>query len=538
MPTREIELDFNSPFNCYDVVEHDGYVYFAGQHYDGNASFADGEGPGLFRRERLGSGVPAAVAGSSTYRFYALTSFGGNLVALGCLTADVAALAGSTPAISWNANPPPDLYVFVSADGLTWTSYNMGQLETALGTADEEDGQYPGSLQNLLMETAATWVRGLTQYGVACVRIVIGSNVITWTGTAPPMVASAGSSRYGGITTAHGCTYLTTGRYQVEFREGLLVVHDTTATGSDSLLARGPVLADDDPTTLAPSSMTALVEFTGGVMMAAGNYYGRWVLVFSPDPDTGDDVDSKIGALTMPHLPRSEPLTVDCSKLATIEKADDDTNSRWYDRTLGGDDPMCVRFAEGMAYVIQKTDMFDTDAGIDTQPVFRVPLVDFPAPVDVDGRRVWIPGPGTAPGAGDSADSYSESLAYRVETGDKFVYFQHDFGENVNWVRLGFHEMDLTVARAVLCGVRGDSSDAVNDLDTYLPVDPLHNVLLPAPAQVVDVVVIVRGAWPGGYDYDWDYYIYGGWEYDSYYSGATAADVIGPVSLVGHVEEA
>ena len=148
MATQTIAKAFDSPFVCYDIVQFGAHTWWAGEYCPRNANYAAGAGPGLFQRLRGATGVPTPVAGSETYRFYALTVFDGKLVAFGCLTADVLALlipsylSDDGAPIRWWHNPPLDLYVFTSSNAVpartsAWThrlgagSYNLVAARTS-----------------------------------------------------------------------------------------------------------------------------------------------------------------------------------------------------------------------------------------------------------------------------------------------------------------------------------------------------------------------------------------------------------------------
>ena len=524
MASRVLEKAFDSPAMFYDIAQFHHNTWWAGQHYDANADFAAGAGPGLFRRFVGDTSVPVAVAGSEAYRFYALTTFDDKLVGLGCLTADITVLAGATPALKWYNNTPPDIYVFESDDGLTWNEHLVGEIETDLGT----DGStsypgYPGSLQNTLMESACRWVESVTLDDNPCIRMCTGTNIVQWTGNAPPTYTAL-TQRASGIATASGRDYLTGDRYWIEYREGLLVMHDTTATSGTSLLVRAPLAGDGQQTFVSPLSSTARITFADGVMMAAGHGYGHWVLIFSPTADADEDEDSHLGALLMHRLPR-EPLTIEVDNITALAKPVGDANTRWFDRVLGGDDPMFVRFAEGNAYVFQTTDMYQQDAGLDTVPVFQVPMIDYVGPVGLHACRVtWTDGSGDSPtlgaarvtwrdGSGSSPTLSASRVTWRagitIAGGDKKIVYTATFDQEMTHIRIAFHEKDLTDAEGVTVGVRDNAATAaVTDWESYDPVASLHNHRMNEPATAVDIVFVVP-----------------------------AGQIIGPPTVTGHTED-
>jgi len=289
-------------------------------------------------------------------------------------------------------------------------------------------------------------------------------------------------------------------------------------------------------------------NFTGGILQAMGYGYGTMVLVFSPDEVAGVEVDSRIGAFLLPCLPM-RTVTIDASKIDYLTRPENDTNTRWYARH-DKEDPMLVRFVEGKAYIHQRTDCRDVDyfgtgvtqadTGLDTVPVFEIPLVDVdgtetkPALGEVavhayrikwadgtgdgqtgdgptvDAARVdWSDGTGSGPTVEATGVTWHGGLTTDVGAGDSLIVFSHTFDTPVSHVRVSFHSMPVIAdVEALQCGVRVDSTADGDDLGSYDPVTPFHNYRLREPGTVVDVAFVV----PFG-------------------------DVVGPATLVGHKEK-
>ena len=584
MATQTIAKAFDSPFVCYDIAQFGAHTWWAGEYCPGNVNYAAGAGPGLFQRLRGATGVPTPVAGSETYRFYALTVFDGKLVAFGCLTADVLALPipsylrDDGAPIRWWHNPPPDLYVFTSSNGTTWSSYNCGQLQSELGDFyGYSNFHFPGSIENVIIRATLRWVHTQTDSGIPCVRLGVGEHVLTWTGVNPVQVSTV-VGRIWGIGATPWATYLFScklsgdpvgfERWWAEYAEGQLWIHDAGGAASQSLYLMIPTAAQS--ASVLWGSIPILphrADFTGGILRAMGYGYGTMVLVFSPDEVAGVEVDSRIGAFLLPCLPM-RTVTIDASKIDYLTWSE---HTRWYARH-NKVDPMLVRFAEGKAYIHQRTDCRDVgyfgtgvtqpDTGLDTVPVFEVPLVDVdgtetkPAlgEVAVHAYRIkWVDGTGDGPtgdgptvdaarvdwsngtgdgqtGGGPTVDAaradwsdgtgsgptveaagvtWHGGLTTDVGAGDSLIVFSHTFDTPVSHVRVSFHSMPVIADVEVLqCGVRVDSTADGDDLGSYDLVTPFHNYRLREPGTVVDVAFVV----PFG-------------------------DVVGPATLVGHKEK-
>ena len=584
MATQTIAKAFDSPFMCYDIAQFGAHTWWAGEYCPGNVNYAAGAGPGLFQRLRGATGVPTPVAGSETYRFYALTVFDGKLVAFGCLTADVLALlipsylSDDGAPIRWWHNPPLDLYVFTSSNGTTWSSYNCGQFQFELGDPySYSNVHYLGSIGNVIIRATLRWVHTQTDSGIPCVRLGVGEHVLTWTGVNPVQVSTV-VGRIWGIGATPWATYLFSHRlsgdpvrferWWAEYAEGQLWIHDAGGAASQSLYLMTPTAAQS--ASVLWGSIPILphrADFTGGILRAMGYGYGTMVLVFSPDEVTKSKVGSRIGALLLQRLP-TRTVTIDASKIDYLTWSE---HTRWYARH-NKVDPMLVRFAEGKAYIHQRTDCRDIgysgtgvvqpDTGLDTVPVFEVPLVDVdgtetkPAlgEVAVHAYRIkWVDGTGDGPtgdgptvdaarvdwsngtgdgqtGGGPTVDAaradwsdgtgsgptveaagvtWHGGLTKDVGAGDSLIVFSHTFDTPVSHVRVSFHSMPVIADVEVLqCGVRVDSTADGDDLGSYDPVTPFHNYRLREPGTVVDVAFVV----PFG-------------------------DVVGPATLVGHKEK-
>lgn len=296
-----LKVLYDAPFMLFDVTRYKGRYFFVGEPWDLSPYFEGGRGPTLWYADAYDE-LPKPVPESRKYRFYAITVFRDELLALGCYTRDIL-----KPGLESAYSPIPPLYLFASRDGLKWyVACELGDIES--GGVEDEDWVDRWTVGNILMEGNRQFTHAVHD-GIPVVYVTTGHCLVRWDGVRH--VVYSFPTAIGNCAVWGGKVYVAVDRTgEVVVSEGVVLFYYNTSGMSDSLYVTQASYGDP------PVSMIGggepLIRTVNGEIIGVRRAWGWWIFFVNPyrQSELNGELPQRFGYIRMRRLP-PYPITID-----------------------------------------------------------------------------------------------------------------------------------------------------------------------------------------------------------------------------------